>query len=113
MKILVAIRKNDIATRFDLTMEVLIASFDNKNLVKPYRTVLLPRPSAEELCTFIIKENIEVVICGGIEEKHLKYLSWKKIEVINSVIGPYSEALDRIVEDRLMSGDVLPGAVKG
>lgn len=113
MKILVTIKKSDIATRFDLVMEVLIASSENNRLITPFRTVLLPRPSAEDLCSFIMKENIEVVICGGIEEKHLKYLTWKKIKVIDSVVGPYLEALDLVVQDRLKSGEILSGAVEG
>jgi predicted Fe-Mo cluster-binding NifX family protein len=111
MKILVTIKKTDIATRFDLAMEVLIASSENDHLLTPFRTVLLPRPSAEDLCSFIMKENIEVVICGGIEEKHLKYLTWKKIKVVDSVVGPYLEALELLVEDQLMPGEILPGAV--
>ena len=58
-----------------------------------------------------MKEHIDTVICGGIEEKHLKYLSWKKIKVIHSVIGPYAEALKEANDNRLQSGVILSGAV--
>ena len=77
----------------------------------PYRTLLLTRPSAEELCSLIMKENIDIVICGGIEEKHLKYLTWKKITVIHSVIGPYAEALNMAIDDTLEDGCILSGAI--
>lgn len=111
MKILVTVRGKDISPRFDLTMEVLISSLENDELVTPFRTILLPRPSVEELCSFIIKENINTVICGGIEERHLEYLEWKKIIVFDSVIGPFEEALDLLEDNRLQSGCILAGAV--
>jgi len=112
MKILVTIKNEDIASRFDLTMEVLIALSENNHLITPFRTVLLPSPSAEDLCSFIIKENVELVICSGIEEKHLKYLIWKRIKVIHSVVGPYREALDLTIQGHLESGNILSGAVQ-
>lgn len=110
MKILVTVNKALISPRFDLTIETLIASCEANRLIAPYRTLLLTRPSAEELCSLIMKENIDIVICGGIEEKHLKYLTWKKVQVIHSVIGHYSEALNMVVDNRLESGSILAGA---
>lgn len=111
MKILVTLKGADVAPRFDLTMETLIASIENNAQAISFRTILLPRPSAEELCSLILKENIDTVICGGIEEKHLKYLEWKKITVFDSVIGPFEEALDLLKDNRLQSGCILAGAV--
>ena len=64
------------APRFDLTREVLIA--ENKG--EKIRTVILPRPSAEELCSFILTENVNIVVCGGIEETYYQYLLWKKLK---------------------------------
>lgn len=110
MKILITVNKSYVSPRFDYTIEALIASCDNNDIHTPYRTILLPRPSAEELCSYIIKENIDTVICGGIEDKFLKYLTWKKIHVIHSVIGPYNEAIKIAAEDNLRSGTILPGA---
>ena len=112
MKILVTAKQSDISNRFDLTMEVVIATTENNHLVKPFRTILLPRPSAEDLCSLIMKENIDLVICGAVEEKHLKYLSWKKIKIVDSVIGPYSEAIDLAIPNKLKPGTILPGARK-
>jgi predicted Fe-Mo cluster-binding NifX family protein len=110
MKILITIQDNNVAARFDLTSEVLIALCENHQVLGTPRTILMTRPSSEELCSLIIKEGIKIVICGGIEESHLQYLAWKKIQVIDSVIGPYSEALQTINAGFLKPGTILPGA---
>lgn len=112
MKILVTINEKDVAPRFDLTNEVIIAeSVDGKIVSKP-RSILLSRSSAEELCGLILKENITLVVCGGIEESHYKYLTWKNVEVVDSVIGPYAEAMRMANKETLVAGAILPGAVK-
>lgn len=105
MKILITIRDNDIAPRFDLATEVLIVETGVKEASKP-RNILLPGPSADELCSLIIKEGISLVICGGIEEAHFQYLVWKKITVIDKVIGTAAEALPLA-----KAGELKPGAI--
>lgn len=110
MKILITIRENNVAPRFDLASEVLIVACENRQILGTPRNILMPRPSSEELCALIIKEDINKVICGGIDESHLQYLDWKKIQVIDSVIGPYSEALEAANAGFLKSGTILPGA---
>lgn len=111
MKILITIQGNFVAPRFDMVSEVLIASSDGQKLTEKPRIILISRPSADELCSFITKENIAIVVCGGIEERHYKYLSWIKKIIFDSVIGPYAEALQLVLENRLTSGTILPGAV--
>lgn len=106
MKILVTLRDNDVAPRFDMTTEVLIVESGGKEISKP-RNILLPGPSADELCSLIIKEGISLVICGGIEEAHFQYLNWKKIQVIDKVIGLATEALCRAQTGALTSGEIL------
>jgi len=110
MKILITIIGDNVAPRFDLTTEVLIATIDGRHSPGKPRTILMNRPSAEELCNLIIKEDISILICGGIEENNYKYLVWKKIQVIDSIIGPYREALDLAIENKLEGGAILPGA---
>ncbi|MCG2746932.1 MAG: NifB/NifX family molybdenum-iron cluster-binding protein [Desulfobulbaceae bacterium] len=110
-KILITIQGNFVAPRFDMVSEVLIASTDGQKLIDKPRTILISRPSADELCSFITKEDISIVVCGGIEERHHKYLSWTKKKIFDSVIGPYEEALQLVLENRLVSGTILPGAV--
>jgi len=110
MKILITIRGNNVAPRFDLTTEVLIAQCENKQILGSPRNILMTRPSSEDLCALIIKEDINMVVCGGIEESHLQYLAWKKIQVVDSVIGPCTEALKVASADILQPGTILPGA---
>lgn len=110
MKILITIRGNDVAPRFDLTTEVVIALCENKQILGSPRNILMSRPSAEDLCALIIKEDINMIICGGIEESPLQYLVWKKIQVIDSVIGPYTEALKAASAGFLQPATILLGA---
>jgi predicted Fe-Mo cluster-binding NifX family protein len=107
MKILITIHLNSVAQRFDLASEVLIADHDGQKIIGRPRTIIMSRPSAEELCNLIIKEDIKTVICGGIEELHYKFLTWKKVDVLDSVIGDYSTALDLAADGTLTSGTIL------
>lgn len=110
MKILITIAGNNVAPRFDMVSELFIATCDEQGLVAKPRTILMSRPSSEELCSLILKEDIDTVVCGGIEERHYKYLAWKKVEVFDSVIGPFSEVLRLAKDNRLGAGTVLPVA---
>ncbi len=105
-KVLLALYGNDIAPRFDLAPEVQIVTFDREG-GEEVKTIVLPRPSAETLCQIATAENIEAVICGGIEEEYLQYLRWKKIEVIHSIIGAADAALPRFRLGSLKPGDIL------
>lgn len=107
MKILVSLQNNDIAPRFDLTTEVLIAKIAKGKVSGEPRTILLPGPSSDELCGLAIKEEVSLVICGGIEDAHFQYLHWKKIEVIDRVIGPAQEALAMAMTKNLRPGTVI------
>lgn len=78
MKILITILGNNVAPRFDMVSELLIVTYNDQGLVGKPRTILMSGPSSEELCSLILKEDIDTVICGGIEERHYKYLAWKK-----------------------------------
>jgi predicted Fe-Mo cluster-binding NifX family protein len=106
-KILLALYGNDIAPRFDLAPEVLVVSLDDTGESREKKNVVLPRPSAEMLCHVAAAENIDTVICGGIEDEFLQYLGWKKVDVIHSVIGSAESVLKRYQEGVLRSGDIL------
>ena len=109
MKILITISKNHVGPRFDLANEVVIARTRNGQILGEPRIILLPDASPEEICALVIKEDVSVVICGGIEEIHYQYLIWKKVNVIDSIIGPYEQALKLVVSDELEVGTILPG----
>ncbi len=107
MKILVTLQNNNIAPRFDLTTEVLIAKISRGKISGAPRTILLPGPSSDELCSLAIKEEVTLVICGGIEDSHFQYLVWKKIDVIDRVIGSAEEALVLAITKNLLPGAII------
>lgn len=107
MRILITLRADDVAPRFDLCSEVLIADFTAGKPGPELRNVLLSGPSGDELCSLILKENVDAVVCGGIEESFFQYLLWKKVKVIDRVIGPSSKALKLALEGSLQPGVVI------
>jgi predicted Fe-Mo cluster-binding NifX family protein len=108
-KVLLTLYEHDISPRFDLTTEVLIIDLDREGAVITERTIVLPHASAEELCHLILMEGVAAVICGGIEEQFYQYLTWKKINVMDSVMGPWSKALSLFRQGELKSGAFLFG----
>ncbi|MEW6501344.1 MAG: dinitrogenase iron-molybdenum cofactor biosynthesis protein [Thermodesulfobacteriota bacterium] len=114
MKVLIPILGEQVAPRFDLAVEVAIAEAGAAGAVtgEP-RIVLMPAASADELCALILKEGGGLVLCGAIEEGHFQYLSWKKIRVIDRVVGPWRLALERVVAGRLQPGEILRARQKG
>ena len=107
MKILITLKADHIAPRFDLTTEVLIVEGARGKPKKAPRNVLMPGPSGDELCSLILKENIGVVVCGGIEESFFQYLEWKKVKVIDRVIGPADASMEMALEGGLGPGMVI------
>ena len=108
-KLLITIWRDQVAPRFDLTSEVLVATLDSAGEVLQSKTVVLPTVSAEDLCHLILTEEISTVICGGIEEEYFQYLTWKKVKVVDSVIAPYDLALEFARAGKLEAGAILGG----
>ena len=106
-KILIPLCENDVAPRFDLATEVLIVTGYGKTGSENKKMVVLPRASADQLCHLIITEGIHTVICNGIEDDYYQYLTWKRIEVIDSVVWSSESALKRFVEGTLKPGEIL------
>jgi predicted Fe-Mo cluster-binding NifX family protein len=106
-KLLITIWRDQVAARFDLTSEVLVATVDSTGEVLHSKTVVLPTVSAEDLCHMILTEGITTVICGGIEEEYFQYLTWKRVKVIDSVIAPYDRALEFARAGKLEHGAIL------
>jgi predicted Fe-Mo cluster-binding NifX family protein len=106
-KLLIPIHGNDVAPRFDQATEALILSIDADRNRPEERLVVLPKASAEELCQLILSERIGVVVCGGIEEEYYQYLKWKRVEVLDSVIGAVQAVVDRYLTGSLRQGDIL------
>jgi predicted Fe-Mo cluster-binding NifX family protein len=112
MKIMIAISGTDVAPRFDLTVEAIIVKAEDGKLSHEPRELVLSEPSGDELCGLAVSESVELVICGGIDEIHHEYLAWKNIKVIDGVIGPYPEALDVYLKDKLEANMILGGGAR-
>jgi predicted Fe-Mo cluster-binding NifX family protein len=104
MKIMITLFENDVAPRFDLTREIVLVDLNSEQGLTNEKTIVLPRASSEDLCYMILREEVDVVVCGGIEEEFHDYLTWKKVNVIDNVIGPWSWALTCLQDSRLASG---------
>ena len=107
MKILIPLHEDEVAPRFDLATDVLIVSSSDIDEPEKHRVVVLPRASADQICNLALTEKIQVVICGGIEDTYYRYLVWKGIEVIDSVIGHYRSALSQYIKGTLQPGTIL------
>ena len=105
-KVLIPLHEDHVAPRFDLVTDALVVAYGPAGEVLEERTVVLAHAAADELCKLILTENVKVVVCGGIEEEYYQYLSWKKVRVVDSVIGPARDALAR-----LRDGSLRPAAV--
>lgn len=109
MKIMVTVRGDFVSPRFDTSSEVIIATcYDGKMLEEP-RSLILSNVSAEVICDLVIREGINMVICGGIEEQHYQFLTWKQITIYDGVIGPHARVLEMALHDTLESGIILAG----
>lgn len=111
-KILLTLTNDMIAPRFDLATEVLIIDRENNQTSGNPKSMLLPGPSADELCALVLKENISIVVCGGIEEEHYQFLSWKKVKVLDRVIGESSEVIQQVRDDKLHPGNIVKKSVR-
>jgi hypothetical protein len=106
-KLLIPIQGDFIAPRFDLAAEILIVRFKNGETTSEPKIIILDRPSDEALCQIAVEENITDVICGGIEDIHYRFLVWKKVSVIDAVIGGWHIALEKILCGTLQQGEIL------
>ena len=108
MKILITVQDNNVAPRFDQATEVIIVEYDGERRIAPPRTIILPHRSAEDLSDLIVKEGIDCLICGGIEERNYQFLSWKKVRIIDFVIGDIATVLNNFLAGTLHPGDIIP-----
>lgn len=106
-KLLIPIQGDYVAPRFDLATEILMARFENGSVIGAPKTIITERPSDEGLCQMIVEEHITDVVCGGIQELHYNFLVWKKVTVLDGIIGAWKEALPRAVTGKLRQGEIL------
>ncbi len=107
MKILIPVTREYIAPRFDTATEALISLYYDGELIEGPRSILIAEPSADAFCDIAIKERITTVICCGIEEEHFLFLQWRKIEVIDGIIGPWQQALQQAIAKKLAADTII------
>jgi len=106
-KLMVLIQGDFVAPRFDLATEILIVRFENGEEIGEPKMIIIERSSDEALCQMAVEENITDMICGGIEEVHFNFLVWKKVSVLDAVIGSWRTAVEKAVAGSLQQGEIL------
>lgn len=106
-KLLIPVQGDFVAPRFDLATEILIIRFENDSVIGDPRTIIMERPSEEELCQIVVKENITDIVCGGIEDLHYNFLVWKKVKVLDAVIGDWKTVIDKALAGTLQQGEII------
>lgn len=106
-KILIPIYKKKIAPRFDLALEALVVEYKSDGSILEEKMVVLPHASAEDMCNLVLTEKVDTVICNGIDEEHYHYLLWKKVKILDCIIGSYENALKRFLKGELKQGDIV------
>ncbi|MDY0275818.1 MAG: NifB/NifX family molybdenum-iron cluster-binding protein [Desulfomicrobium sp.] len=106
-RILITVAQDEIAPRFDLTTEVLLVTLSENDDLIARKSFLLAHASGDELCDLALSRDMGVIVCGAIEDEYYHYLRWKRIEVIDSVMGPVEEVISCLVQGKLKTGDIL------
>lgn len=106
-KLMLPVQGDYVAPRFDLATEIIIVRFENGETIGAPRTIIMEKPSDEELCQMAVESNITDVVCGGIEELHYNFLVWKKVKIIDGIIAEWHTALTHAITDRLQPRTIL------
>lgn len=106
-KILIPLHDGEIAPRFDLATEIQMVSCTSQGDIEEEKVLILPGPSAERICHMAMTEQVHTILCGGIDQEVYDYLTWKKVEVIDDLIGTGTHMLQRYLSGRLQRGDII------
>ncbi len=106
-RIIIPLYKDEVAPRFDLATEVMIAIVTGKGEIEEKKNIVLPRSSPEDLCHRILSEDITVLICGAIEDEFYQFLKWKKLVIFDNIAGKWETAFSCFLKNSLSSGDFM------
>lgn len=112
-KLLIPIQGDYVAPRFDLASEVIILRFSEGEIVGDAKTIIMERPSEDELCQLVVEANISDLICGAIEEQHYNFLVWKRVKVFDSIIGGWRAAVDLLLKSSLEARQIIEKGESG
>ncbi len=106
-RIMIPLYKDEVAPRFDLATEVMIALVSKNNTVEEKKIIVLPRSSPEDLCQLVLLENINILICGAIQDEYYQFLKWKKLTIIDNVSGKWEDVFHQFLVNSLKCRDLL------
>ncbi len=106
-RVLVPLLRDEVAPRFDLASEALVADVDLDSGTFSTSDYLLPHSSADAMCDLALRRDVQVVICGAVDEEYYHYLRWKRVEVLDNVAATAQDALQRFAKGALKAGDIL------
>jgi predicted Fe-Mo cluster-binding NifX family protein len=106
-RLLIPLKGDEIAPRFDLAPEVMIVTVADDGAIVEQRLMVMAHASPESLCELILREKVNVTVCCGIEEEFFQYLTWKKIKVIDSVVGNCENIIESFRTGALEPGMIL------
>lgn len=106
IKAVITLWDQSVAPRFDQATEVLVATIIDGR-VERTRTIIPAAASADENCRLILAEHADVVVTGGIQRRYYEYLRWKKVKVLDSVMGPWEKALEMLAKGELEPEAIL------
>ena len=106
-KLLIPIQGDYVAPRFDLASEIIISRFEDGRLEGEMKTIIMERASDEELCQMVVEANITDVVCGAIEETHYNFLAWKRVNIFDSIVGGWKEAIELRLAEKLTSRQII------
>lgn len=107
--VLVTLHRGAVSPRFDHTSEVWLGRVDASGALVRSRNMLLANASVEDLCRIILAENVTTVVCCGIEQQYYDYLAWKRIRVLDGVVGGRDAVVAALVDGTLEAGAILGG----
>lgn len=107
-KLLIPIQGDFVAPRFDQASELIVTHYRDTELLDELRTIIMERPSGEELCQMVVESHITDVVCGAIEESYYNFLAWKRIMIFDGVIGDWQTAMELLVKGELAPRQILP-----
>lgn len=106
-RVLITVARDEIAPRFDLATEALLLTISGSGEIGQRKSFLLAQASGDDMCDLALTRDIGTIVCGGIEDEYYHYLRWKRIEVIDSVMGPLDAVVEQLRGNNLKAGDIL------
>jgi len=111
IKIATAIFKSRVSPRFDCAPEMLIIEKNNSD-ISERRKINTEGLTALERIKQLNKWDINVLICGGIDEQSMQLIGANNIKIYSWITGEYEDAVSSFMTGKLASGNMMgPGGI--